>query len=214
MKNLNQIDLSELVKEQLERSNMIEVSRYNYVKQLSLILQHYRNHLLDMRLIQTLLDVPQSNYTLTEQSLRMYFIQFLEDYVTGSPTAAPTDLKIQCRYCKGVAKLTDSKQIYNGLDHGLLYVCENYNVKCDAYVGVHRGDNLPFGSLANKKTRALRQLAHTKIDVLWRDYGFARVDVYNELAAFLNIRRNDCHIGNFTSHQCEAAIKYTSHIIS
>lgn len=212
MKNLNQIDLSQIVRVQLERSNMTEVSRYNYVKQLSLLLQHYRNNLLDVRLIQILKDVPQSNYTQTEKSLRMYFIQFLEDYVTKTPTVPPRDLKVQCRYCKGIAKLTDSKLIYNGLDHGLMYVCENYNKTCDAYVGAHRGDNLPFGSLANKKTRALRQLAHAKVDVLWRDYGFARMDVYNELAAFLDIRRNDCHIGNFTSYQCEAAIKYTSHI--
>lgn len=214
VKNLNQIDLNQLVKEQLEHSDIRKVSRYNYVKQISRLLRHERNQILDMRLIHTLENNNDTTIDEAQQSIDAYFIDFLKSCVQQKVSVPARDIKLRCPYCSGLATLTNSKYIYNGIDHGLIYLCENYGKHCDAYVAAHIGDNLPMGSLANKKTRMYRQLAHEKIDVLWKQYGFARTDVYNELSNYLQIKPNECHIGKFSPAQCEQVIKYASQIVS
>lgn len=213
MKNLNQIDLNEFVKNHLDFSGIKKVSRYNYVKQLSEIIRDFRHNILDMRLIHALEERLEGEVDEAKKSKDAYFINFLCDHISNQKTVPAKDIKVRCEYCAGLASLSDSKAIYNGRDHGLIYLCENYGKHCDAYVAAHVGDNLPMGSLANKETRRYRQLAHAKIDVLWSEYGFARVDVYNELSRYLGIKPNECHIGKFSPAQCDQVMKYASHII-
>jgi len=59
----------------------------------------------------------------------------------GRNSRAAEDIKVRCEYCSGLASLSESKHIFKGKDHGLVYLCENYKSGCDSYVAVHKGDN-------------------------------------------------------------------------
>ncbi|MBB1469487.1 hypothetical protein H5232_13680 [Pseudoalteromonas sp. SG41-5] len=210
---LNQVDLKKLVQEQLSKSGIVDASTYNYVNELSKLLSDHRHEALSLALIGELKHKAHYLTDLAEKSMRMYFIHFLEDIVMGRNSRAAGDIKVRCEYCSGLASLSESKHIFKGKDHGLVYLCENYKSGCDSYVAVHKGDNLPQGTLANAGTRSARQKAHKILDVLWKEYGFARVDVYRQLANYLEVKPNDCHIGKFTEQQCESAINFTKFII-
>ena len=76
-----------------------------------------------------------------------------------------TRVKVDCPYCKGQAKLIDSKEIY-GRSYGMVWFCK----PCDAWVGTHKNSkkHRPLGRLANAELRHWKQIAHTKFDLLWR----------------------------------------------
>lgn len=214
MSYLNQIDLKDIVQAQFNRSNITEASTYNYVNSLNELLKDHRYNELSLQVIGELKFKMESLQDPAEKSYNMHFIHFLEDYIMERPSKPNHNVKVRCQYCCGLASLKPSMQIYKGKDHGLVYICENYGNGCDAYVASHKGDNLPLGTLADTTTRSARQKAHKVVDVLWREYGFARVDVYKQLANYLGVKPNNCHIGKFNATQCESAINFTKMIIS
>lgn len=123
-----------------------------------------------------------------------------------------------CPYCKVEAVfLASSESIYEGRDFGPVYYCHT----CDARVGCHHGTAKPFGRLANKKLRHLKQAVHSLIDPLWMNCsgayapgmfisqkikGVARRRTYQWLAEQLGIAMDDCHIGAFDESMCDRAI--------
>ncbi len=116
---------------------------------------------------------------------------------------------VLCSYDYTPAELIDSKEIY-GQSYGMIWLCR----KCGAYVGTHKTDNSPLGTLANHELRRWRSLAHTVFDPLWQDKlerdGIgkrqARLWAYQWLANELGISTDDCHIGMFDIDMCKRVV--------
>lgn len=106
-----------------------------------------------------------------------------------------------CPYCGLPPVFTSSKEIYNGRDFGMIYLCRH----CDAYVGVHKGTTTPLGRLADNQLRILKTKAHKAFDIYWFVSG-ERSKAYYSLAKVLGLKREDCHIGLFDIEMCEKVI--------
>jgi len=83
--------------------------------------------------------------------------------------------------------------------HGqFFYLC----APCDAYVGTHRSNQEPLGTLANKELRQLRMRCHDLFDRLWRSGQMSRHDAYDWLRDKMNLSKDDAHIGKFNKELC------------
>lgn len=113
-----------------------------------------------------------------------------------------------CPYCSSKAKLVSGSEIYPGRSDLLalkFYSCK----RCDAYVGCHKGTELPLGTLANSELRKFRQCAHRSFDARLKDGKQDRREAYEWLAAQLGIPQDECHIGMFDLAQCKRVIDLT-----
>lgn len=117
-----------------------------------------------------------------------------------------------CPYCGNKPVLKDSIEIY-GQSYGLIWHCE----PCGAYVGVHKGTEVPLGRLANGVLREYKKQAHAAFDVIWQhkisrsmSKKVARGETYNWLAEQMGMEPKDCHIGMFDENQCVEVIKICS----
>lgn len=121
-----------------------------------------------------------------------------------SKTHTPGD---PCPYCGREVSLEDTKTIY-GRSYGLAYICKGYPFECDAFVGVHKGTEIPKGRLANEELRRYKKLAHTYFDRQWRGLDRkARRDSYKWLGRELGIDGKHCHIGWFDIDLCKRTIE-------
>jgi len=108
--------------------------------------------------------------------------------------------EVGCPYCGESARRVDGAVIYPhraDLAARSFFQC----APCDAYVGTHKGNGLPFGRLANRELRAARSRLHALFDPLWNRGGCDRAgrrrDLYERLAEVLRIPVEECHIGDF-----------------
>lgn len=107
----------------------------------------------------------------------------------------------KCRYC-------GSKVIFTKNKFGYIYKCSN----CDSYVGVHRGTQVPLGTLANKELRHWRGMAHKYFDILWRHKKIVHNDkngrhkAYKWLAQEMGLTKNECHIAKFDIEECKTVV--------
>ena len=104
-----------------------------------------------------------------------------------------------CPYCGLRAQYIDSAVIYNGQSYGMIYNC----FPCDAYVGVHKGTDIPLGRLANKELRQWKNTAHAYFDPLWKSGDMTRREAYYWLSEKMNLPKNETHIGMFDVEQCK-----------
>lgn len=117
-----------------------------------------------------------------------------------------------CPYCGSSIKYVDSSIIYGntnkvGSEHS--YMCSNFP-KCDAYVGVYKGTNIPLGRLSNAPLRRFKQEAHVYFDYLWKSKevaSAARSNGYKWLSEQLNISPRSTHIGWFNDDDCKKVIE-------
>ena len=79
-----------------------------------------------------------------------------------------------CPTCGGIPKMQNTR-------YGKRFSC------CDLWCW-DRGD------LVNKDTHEARKLAHSSLDVLWKNKGMDRSEVYSSLAKELGLDKADCHI--------------------
>jgi hypothetical protein len=107
---------------------------------------------------------------------------------------------VRCTYCSKVSDYVDSAVIYNGRSFGMMYLCR----PCDAYVGVHKGTDRPFGTLANRATREARKKAHATFDPIWKNRLLKRKEAYALLADKLGVE--EIHIGESDVDTCEKII--------
>lgn len=112
--------------------------------------------------------------------------------------------EVYCGYCGGRAEFVDSKIIY-GRSYGMIYLCR----KCNAYVGVHKGSDLPLGRLANAQLRRWKRAAHDAFDPLWQSGSFrgCRKAAYRWLSERMELPAEETHIGMFDVAQCQRAIQ-------
>jgi len=111
---------------------------------------------------------------------------------------------VHCDYCGRQAEYVDSKVIY-GKSYGMVYLCRN----CMAYVGVHKGTNIPLGRLANAELRYWKKAAHAAFDPMWLYGRFRnhRNAAYAWLAQKMELPIEKTHIGMFDVAQCKKAIE-------
>ena len=127
--------------------------------------------------------------------------------MTKRETKAPV-----CPYCGQEAVLHGSSaKFYHGSDFGPVWACED----CQAWVGCHRGGNVPLGRLADKELREAKITAHAAFDRLWKakmqrdkcSKGHARACGYKWLAAQLNIPPTECHVGMMDVERCRRVVE-------
>jgi len=137
------------------------------------------------------------------------------------PSFVPSQTPVKkpvCPYCGGDSELVDSSIIYK-TSYGPIYLCK----PCWAYVGVHKGTNIPLGRLANKELRLMKNVAHIAFDHLWGSKmdtqqiskHKARNESYRWLSEQMGLHKDDTHIGMFDVEQCLEVIRICSeHITS
>jgi len=113
------------------------------------------------------------------------------------------DKTIECPYCEKRAKLMDSVKVY-GTSYGMMYAC----LPCKAWVGVHKGSDIPLGTPAQYPLRRARVSAHKHFDGLWSKAG-ERKSEYALLAKYLEIPVESCHIGEFDEYTCGKVVRYS-----
>jgi len=109
-----------------------------------------------------------------------------------------------CPYCNSEAKFTSSIKVYRK-DYGKIWLCSNYP-KCDSYVGAHKGNGEPKGTLANHETRKYRKWAHNLIDWIWQDGVMTRKNVYHAIQNLMGMTADEAHIGLFDPDQCKKLV--------
>ena len=148
----------------------------------------------------------------------------------------PTDRKWKCLYCGNQCKLCSGSLVYHGSKKyrdTLVWVCSNWP-DCNAYVGCHKGTDIPLGHPANAELRELRCLCHKQFDPLWkrlaktfkrkgtRDRGSqyteeqinsyaARNIMYKKLARYMKLPEAICHIACFNTEQCHKVLKFVKY---
>lgn len=112
-------------------------------------------------------------------------------------------MRVLCDYCGRPAKYVDSKTVY-GRSYGMLYLCEC----CNAYVGVHKGTNVPLGRLANAELRHWKRTAHAFFDPFWKvgQFKHQRNAAYRWLSEQMGLPQEKTHIGMFDVDQCKQVI--------
>lgn len=112
--------------------------------------------------------------------------------------------EVFCDYCGRRAEFVDSKIVY-GRSYGKIYLCRN----CMAYVGVHKGTDIPLGRLANAELRYWKKAAHAAFDPLWRrgPFKYHRDVAYGWLARKMGLPAEQTHIGLFDVSQCKRAVQ-------
>ena len=115
---------------------------------------------------------------------------------------------MKCPYCGAEVELKDARFIYHtnkSSQWGKMWVCSNFP-KCNAYVGCHKGTDIPLGRLANERLRTLKAEAHRQFDPIWKSGLMNRKDAYKWLADMLHISLDECHIGLFDIKMCQKVI--------
>jgi hypothetical protein len=113
----------------------------------------------------------------------------------------------ECPYCSSDIVYTSNKEIYGKeFGSGKCYKC----TKCDAYVGVHKGTDIPLGRMANKELRDLKKRAHALFDPIWQNGKKKRSQAYSDLAKKLGIKADECHFGWFDKEMLERSISILS----
>ena len=110
-------------------------------------------------------------------------------------------VRVICDYCGMPAHFVDSSLIY-GRSYGMVYYCPD----CRAWVGVHKGTDIPLGRLADEELRKYKKLAHAAFDPIWRRGLSTRRKAYSWLSEQMGIPEEKTHIGMFDVEQCKQAI--------
>lgn len=109
---------------------------------------------------------------------------------------------LQCPYC-GKPAIFSSNDIVYGRRYGKSYMCY-YCKDCDAYVGTHNNTDQPLGTMANKKLRKLRIIAHSLFDPLWQTGKMKRKQAYKFLEKNTGVK----HISWTNEEQCKKVIEF------
>lgn len=109
-------------------------------------------------------------------------------------------MKVMCDYCGKRAHFVDSTIVY-GRSYGMIYYCPD----CKAWVGVHKGTDVPLGRLADAELRKAKIAAHAAFDVIWRRRT-TRKKAYKWLSERMGLPVEKTHIGMFDVAQCKRVI--------
>ena len=115
--------------------------------------------------------------------------------------------QMNCPYCGSPAIYRPAAMVHgNNTRHKdtHLYVCSRWP-DCDSYVSAHKNMQ-PMGSLANKKLRHKRILAHQALEELRLNRHMETWAVYIWLQVKLELPPDKAHIGMFSEEMCDRLI--------
>lgn len=122
--------------------------------------------------------------------------------ITSADCGYAPHVSVFCPYCKREAELIKASEISAEEKLGeYVWYCR----QCKAYVGVHKGTELPKGQLANRDLRILRIKAHSFFDPIWQSGQMTHTEAYEWLARETGLKNP--HIGQADEEQCKAIIK-------
>ncbi len=115
---------------------------------------------------------------------------------------------VKCPYCGAQATIRPSSVVHKekAIPNISLYVCSRYP-SCDSYVGVHKHNNKPMGTLANGQLRHKRIMAHKAFNTLWGTGKMKKWQAYKWMQAKFNLSEEQAHIGLFSKYMCDELIK-------
>lgn len=112
-------------------------------------------------------------------------------------------MRVFCDYCGKQAKLVSSTAVYDK-DYGPVWYCKT----CQAWVGVHKGTDIPLGRLADAELRHWKRKAHAAFDPLWWNKEMrTRKAAYEWLAEEMGLPLEKTHIGMFDVDQCKEVVR-------
>lgn len=124
---------------------------------------------------------------------------------------------LKCHHCGEMARKVGGEVIYphrKDLYDLKFYYCDNGHDP--AYVGTHRGNRKPLGTLANSEERAARSEAHRAFDPIWkyrergnRTQQSRREGAYAKLAEYMGLPKRETHIGMFNVEQCAKVVEFS-----
>ena len=121
--------------------------------------------------------------------------------------------QMRCPYCGSRVVYRSADGIYrDNSRNAMLYVCSRYP-RCDAYVRVHEGTNIPVGSLANHELRTLRRTAHYYFDQLHESGMMSKQDAYQWLADLICAPLSEAHIGYLGEYYCKQVIEHSKKLL-
>lgn len=121
---------------------------------------------------------------------------------------------MRCPYCGAIAVYRSADGIYRENNRQMmLYVCSRYP-KCDAYVRVHAGTNIPVGTMANHELRTLRRTAHQYFDQLYSSGYMSKNDAYRWLATLIGAPMSQAHIGYLGEYYCKKVIEESRKLLN
>jgi zinc-finger-containing domain len=118
--------------------------------------------------------------------------------------ASAPDHPGECQHCGGEPEYKPSSaHVHHGRDNGPVWECD-----CGARVNCHAGTSKPLGTVADRRTRRMRMLAHDHFDRLWHQFRLFgdRMAAYQWLRAKMGLCQEECHIGMMGFVQCERVI--------
>lgn len=122
--------------------------------------------------------------------------------------------RVTCPYCGAPAILREDTYVHGERGQGkYLYVCKNFP-KCDSYVGVHDGTQIPMGTLANKELRKKRISAHKFFNLLWKKHIMTKKQAYRWMECFMGLAKDDGHIAMFSDYRCNLLIEKCKEVLS
>jgi ssDNA-binding Zn-finger/Zn-ribbon topoisomerase 1 len=112
---------------------------------------------------------------------------------------------VRCGDCGAtmVLRCTDKYHYHDGRPR-LFYGCGRFP-DCRSIHGAHP-DGYPLGVPADARTREARQHVHAVVAVYAQAHRLSMPEMYEFLAAGLEMDDDECHIGKFDLAQCRAAI--------
>lgn len=126
----------------------------------------------------------------------------------GNRSLAP-----RCPYCGSITVLRSADGIYqDNSGHVMLYVCKNYP-RCDSYVRVKPGTNIPMGTPANKELRVLRTKAHYYFDQMHTLGIMSKKEAYQWLADLFCCPLSEAHIGMMGEYYCQQVINESKRVL-
>lgn len=109
---------------------------------------------------------------------------------------------IKCPYCGGTAVLRDAAVCMSALSE----------MRC-LYVGVHKGTQIPKGTLADGDLRNLRIRAHRMFDMIWQNGILTRKNAYRWIQDKFSLRSDQAHIGHFSEYMCRRLIEESQTVL-
>lgn len=114
--------------------------------------------------------------------------------------------QMRCPYCGSTVVYRSADGIYHdNSNQTMLYVCSRYP-ECDAYVRVHAGTNIPVGTMADGRLRALRINAHRYFDQIYKKGLMSKQEAYLWLADLIGAPLSESHIGHLGDYYCKEVI--------
>lgn len=99
--------------------------------------------------------------------------------------------------------------------YGPWYACERWP-GCPGAIGAHP-DGSPLGTPADTRTRKARTAAHEVFDALWKPGSQRNAKIrrrrkraYAALGEFMELSKDECHIGMFDANQCARVIEFAN----